>query len=175
MICFLQNVSSIHIKYNGGKGEYCITTKTMNYIFESVDKNKVSEAYKSTISSIKPSVFRKKTKKKIKNRLYKKRVPKKYSVYIKSIHFEKRKNRYYKKFGKKCMCCGSTEYVQLHHVVYNNFEFGFEKDEDLSALCIQCHKDFHDTYGVKKDMKKDFNDFLEKKYYKSVIKNICLP
>lgn len=153
-------------------GEYCITTETMNYIFESVDKNKVSEEYKSTKSTKEFIVVKKKVKKKRKPRLYKNRVPTKYSVYIKSKYFKKRRNQYFKKFGKKCMCCGKTYHIQIHHLVYNNYEFGFEKDEDLSALCVVCHSKFHEIYGVKKDMKAEFNSFLENEYFKNIIKNI---
>lgn len=89
------------------------------------------------------------------------RVPKKYEAYIKSKHWERRKNRYYQTFGRVCVKCGSTKHIHLHHIVYDNELFGSEPDVDLSPLCEKCHKLFHDTYGVKKNCRKEFTEFLK--------------
>lgn len=88
-----------------------------------------------------------------------KRIPKKYSVYIKSSHWEKRKNQLFQKFGRTCVICGSCERISVHHLRYDNSEFGIEKDKDLVIICWKHHEQFHQLYGVKKNSHKDFVSF----------------
>lgn len=83
-----------------------------------------------------------------------------YKSYIISKLWEKRKNRYFKKHGKQCSCCKSTNYVQLHHKVYTGI-YGDEPDNHLIAMCCKCHKLFHDTYGVKTNMKEETGEFVK--------------
>lgn len=82
-----------------------------------------------------------------------------YKSYIVSKLWRKRKNRYYQKYGKQCSCCKSTNYVQLHHKIYTGI-YGNEPDNHLVALCMKCHKLFHDTYGIKNDMREDTEEFV---------------
>lgn len=94
------------------------------------------------------------------NRTNRKRVPKNYKDYIVSKHWVKRKNLFYKKFGRFCVVCKSVRHITLHHLKYNSKEFGHESDEDLVALCWTCHENFHKKYGVKKECKKEFKEFF---------------
>jgi hypothetical protein len=98
-------------------------------------------------------VSEKKTKKKNirKQRTYK-RVPREYKVYINSEHWTRRKNLYFQSHRKWCVRCFSTLMVHLHHARYESKTFGKEPDDELFPLCENCHKGFHDKYGVKKDM-----------------------
>ena len=113
---------------------------------------------------------KRKKKKKLFNREYK-RVPKQYKVYIKSKWWEKRKNQYFKIYGRKCQICGSSSYIQVHHIVYK--DLGFEEDADLAGLCQSHHEQFHSIYGVKKDMTKDFTEFFVDEKIRCEIEKGC--
>jgi len=63
--------------------------------------------------------------------------------------------------GYKCQLCGSIidglafNYSHIHHNSYVNL--GFEPIEDLLALCIPCHDDYHDR---KRQLKKHAKNVL---------------
>ena len=83
-----------------------------------------------------------------------------YNEYIKSKWWTKRKNRYFQRYGKKCLICGSTKTVQLHHKLYGNY--GNEDNKHLVALCDFHHKELHAGIGkVKRDMVKETNVLLK--------------
>ncbi len=64
-----------------------------------------------------------------------------YTKYMKTKAWAKRRDTFLEKHGKSCELCNSTEKTQAHH---NNYLcVGREKDQDLVALCWQCHSDFH--------------------------------
>ena len=134
-----------------------------NYIFNSIDTNKI------IIPKIKVSS---KSKKKRKERLYKKRIPKKYNIYIKSEFWKKRRNKYFKDFGRKCFICGSVKYIQIHHLEYDNNYYGIEKDEMLVNLCRECHEQFHSIYGTKRKMYDEFNEFIDLRQSEELLKFI---
>ena len=48
-----------------------------------------------------------------------------------------------------------------YHIVYKNF--GFERDEDLIAMCHGCHEEFHQRYGVSHNMRDDTYEFIQDK------------
>lgn len=139
-----------------------------NSIFEAVYTDKIPKMVKSK-GSMEWKKLQKLEKKKRKEKVRKKRVynriPRKYAVYIKSVHWEKRKNKYYKDFGKICFTCLTTNYIQLHHLKYEYNKFGEEPDDTLVPLCVGCHNEFHELFGVKKDMTKEFNEFVEIKNF----------
>lgn len=110
-----------------------------------------------------------KGKKTRKERKYEKRIPRKYGLYIKSIFWKNRKNKFYKENKKICFICGSTKYIQLNHLEYNSELFGNEPDSMLVALCKSHHEEFHALYGVKKKMYDEFNDFIEN----SISEDMC--
>ena len=129
-------------------------------------KRVLSESEKKEIKDWKSTqrkVRKKKTKKVKKPRTYNNRIPRKYNVYIKSIHWENRKNAYYRKHKKQCYRCNSCEHVQLHHIVYKWQTFGSEADDTLVPMCHTCHDLFHSLYGVSGNMQKEMLDF-EKDY-----------
>lgn len=72
----------------------------------------------------------------------------KYREYIRSRQWEIRKLVFYKKNKKECVICKATYKIGLHHISYKNL--GKEKDEDLVALCWNCHTTFHDQHGTEK-------------------------
>lgn len=88
----------------------------------------------------------------------KEQIPQKYSEYIQSKFWIKRREKFLREKGSVCRACSSTINIQVHHVVYGGF--GREKDEDLIALCELCHIEFHEIYGANGNMKKDTADFL---------------
>lgn len=96
--------------------------------------------------------------KKKRNRTKLAKIPRSYKIYIKSVFWEKRKNDWYRKYGKSCKACLHTKYINLHHMFYKNY--GNESDDHLVALCLDCHAEFHELYGVKKDMVKETNEFI---------------
>lgn len=140
-------------------GEICSQRFSMknNYIFNSIDLTDIPKV--SYLSKQKSKVSCK--KKERKKREYLNRIPKKYAIYIKSKHWEKRKNQYYKIHRKICQACNSKTYIDLHHLLYGNF--GNEKDEHLTALCRECHEEYHTIYGVKGNMIDDTNKFIIEK------------
>lgn len=73
----------------------------------------------------------------------------KYKEYIKSGAWMKRKEQYFKKFGKECAICKSPYRIGLHHISYRHV--GRELDEELVALCWTHHSAYHDQEGVKRD------------------------
>jgi hypothetical protein len=104
------------------------------------------------------------TKKDRKARKYDKRVPRKYKIYIKSVFWKTRKNKYWQKFPRKCAVCGSHEFVELHHIKYASAYYGQEPDAWLYPLCHTCHEEFHLKYGTRADMTKETNQFIEDNY-----------
>lgn len=88
----------------------------------------------------------------VNKRIYK-RIPKTYLLYIKSEWWTKRKNQYFKRYGRRCEVCGSTEKIQLHHKLYGKYYH--ELDRDLVALCFFHHDQLHKGIGkVTRDMRK---------------------
>lgn len=81
-----------------------------------------------------------------------------YHEYIKSRRWGRRRALYYKTHERKCAACSSPK-VTLHHTSYQRL--GKELDEDLLALCWDCHKAFHDRHGVQKNMQKNSVRFAE--------------
>lgn len=102
-----------------------------------------------------------KKKKERKGRKYKNRIPVKYTVYIKSKWWTERKNKYYQKHKKICKACNSTKYINLHHMLYQ--DFGNEPDEILMPLCRNCHEEFHDEYATGYNMIEETYKFIERK------------
>ena len=84
-----------------------------------------------------------------------------YKKYILSKEWWKRRFLFYKKFGKKCAACRSEKNLNVHHATYQNL--GREKDEDLFALCKNCHKEYHDLFGVQSNMLRKTHKFIKNK------------
>ncbi len=93
-----------------------------------------------------------------KEREYKNRIPKKYKIYIKSKYWKLRRDKYFRELGRKCVVCGSSKYVNLHHLVYE--DYGSEKNENLVVFCRFHHEEFHKEIGVKKNMVDETYQFI---------------
>lgn len=84
--------------------------------------------------------------------------PQSYHTYITSPAWEDRKRRYYEKYPKRCVLCLTYKHIELNHLSYENL--GDEWDEDLVPLCRACHALFHQRYGVKRVMRRQWNEFF---------------
>lgn len=101
-----------------------------------------------------------KTKFRKNKRKYLNRIPRSYKIYIKSPYWTKRKNSFYKKYGKFCLICKGSYSIQLHHAFYGNY--GNEADTDLIPLCVEHHARIHQLIGkVKRDMRKETLEAIE--------------
>lgn len=84
----------------------------------------------------------------------------KYAEYIESWVWTDRRNRFYRTHPHKCVICGSSKELNLHHMVYTAFD-GTEPDTNLVPLCGEHHKNFHKTLKVKGNMKKETLEFID--------------
>jgi hypothetical protein len=55
--------------------------------------------------------------------------------------------------GAKCNRCGSTQFLEVHHLHYKNFRH--EQMEDLEVLCENCHVKEHPKYAVARTQRRD--------------------
>lgn len=65
----------------------------------------------------------------------------KYKRYIASPAWAKKRNEYFRANGRVCRACRSTEYLNVHHLSYENLEH--EPLDDLACLCETCHNLVH--------------------------------
>ncbi len=77
-----------------------------------------------------------------------------YNKFITSPEWQAIKDNLFALREKKCEVCGSTKYIQVHHLTYKRFG-GKEKPEDLKILCGKHHKKVH---GIKVTKKKRKNE-----------------
>ena len=70
-----------------------------------------------------------------------------YKEYIKSTAWYQKRLARLKKDKYTCQKCGDTEFLEVHHLTYDNL--GDEPMEDLVCLCRDCHQAIHDKYGRK--------------------------
>ena len=67
------------------------------------------------------------------------RVP--YEQYLKTGHWEARREKALRLAGRRCQECGSAERLEVHHLSYDRlFQ---ERDGDLIVLCRRCHGKRH--------------------------------
>jgi 5-methylcytosine-specific restriction endonuclease McrA len=65
-----------------------------------------------------------------------------YADYLKSQHWLQRRMSAMVRPGA-CQVCGSPKDLDVHHNTYANL--GREKEEDLTVLCRDCHRLFHEN------------------------------
>ena len=82
-----------------------------------------------------------------------------YHAYLKSKHWQVRKNVYFDYNPKICVICETAANVEVHHLLYDNF--GYERDEDLVALCRRDHQGFHFKYGAHGDMRAETMRYIK--------------
>ena len=67
-----------------------------------------------------------------------------YQEYIDSAEWKERSKALRKKLGNHCVLCHRTGKTHVHHNTY--VRLGHERAEDLTLLCENCHKLFHQFY-----------------------------
>ena len=81
--------------------------------------------------------YRRKKRKGNKNRRIRIKSRRDYSEnYLRSEHWLDIKKRLNAKW-QACRLCGSTKFLNIHHITYRRL--GFEFDSDLIVLCEECH------------------------------------
>lgn len=64
-----------------------------------------------------------------------------YSAYISSDAWRRRRAQYFASHKRRCWLCRGKQHIELHHRTYERM--GHELDEDLVALCRDCHAALH--------------------------------
>lgn len=65
-----------------------------------------------------------------------------YAQYLGTIHWKVMKNKKDDETGgRRCLCCGTSRNVDLHHISYERL--GNEALSDLAWLCRRCHEQTH--------------------------------
>lgn len=70
-----------------------------------------------------------------------------YPEYLQSPEWQATRARKLYSVGNRCQVCNNDGPLEVHHRTYERL--GAERDEDLTALCPQCHTLFH-THGALK-------------------------
>ncbi len=92
-----------------------------------------------------------------------------YNKFITSPEWQAIKDNLFALREKKCEVCGSTKFIQGHHLTYKRFG-GKEKPEDLQILCGHHHQVTHGIKSKKKRRKKTH------RYYRRIaINNGLIP
>lgn len=82
-----------------------------------------------------------------------------YKEYLQTRHWKSFRYNYLQEHKKICVfCLKETDYVELHHLHYENL--GREKDEDVVLLCYKCHRLLHKELDCK-EIKKSLNILKE--------------
>ena len=97
-----------------------------------------------------------------------------HEVYLKSDEWKETRKQVLEHYDHKCALCGSSEKLNVHHLVYKDYQSG-EKDrlEDLICLCENCHMWFHKVKAVED---KEFLRFEadKKQQFKLMFENMYL-
>ena len=64
-----------------------------------------------------------------------------YDEYLRSEHWQKLRKKILASAKKRCQRCGLPAVLQVHHKTYDNM--GHERDDDLLAVCRECHDTIH--------------------------------
>lgn len=97
----------------------------------------------------------------------------KYAVYIQSKKWLRRREAFYKKYGRACAACGSKEHLHIHHMSYRHV--GDERDDELAVLCDVCHEEFHDLNGKALDMVEVTVAFIEERRQLAFFSSVQAP
>ncbi len=65
-----------------------------------------------------------------------------YNEYLKTDHWQGVRDKALKRAGHRCMLCNANGLLHVHHRTYENR--GKEEDQDVIALCANCHAKHHD-------------------------------
>lgn len=75
-----------------------------------------------------------------------------YKAYLRSPEWDARRRSALDRDGHQCRGCGVKKNLQVHHIRYDNL--GREPLEDLTTLCVECHKAVHRTIANRHRRKK---------------------
>lgn len=64
-----------------------------------------------------------------------------YKEYLQTFHWKRLRTKKLEEYSSRCQLCNSSSYIQVHHRTYENL--GNELLDDLTILCSNCHKKFH--------------------------------
>ena len=64
-----------------------------------------------------------------------------YQAYLNSNEWQETRQRIFKRDNFRCVLCGCSKNLQVHHITYENL--GEEKDADLVTFCDKCHNSIH--------------------------------
>jgi 5-methylcytosine-specific restriction endonuclease McrA len=64
-----------------------------------------------------------------------------YAEYLQTAHWQRVRMLALENAGHQCELCSSTEALEVHHRTYERL--GFERPNDVIALCHDCHRDHH--------------------------------
>ena len=66
-------------------------------------------------------------------------------IYLQSAKWGELRSACFARDNHKCLKCGSTSYLNCHHISYTNL--GNEKLSELATLCESCHTALHNKLG----------------------------
>ncbi len=64
-----------------------------------------------------------------------------YAEYLRTAHWQRIRSLALEAAGRACELCSATESLEVHHRTYERL--GFERPDDVIALCRDCHGDHH--------------------------------
>lgn len=71
-----------------------------------------------------------------------------YNKYLATPEWQNKATLIKRRDGNKCLLCGNTENLVVHHLRYDYVDWehpGCESNRDLVTLCRGCHRKFHDA------------------------------
>jgi 5-methylcytosine-specific restriction endonuclease McrA len=74
----------------------------------------------------------------------------KHRAYLRSPEWKARRNEALLRAGGRCMDCGSSKNLYVHHLTYKRH--GNELARDLRVLCRRCHRKRHGEGGRSDDL-----------------------
>ena len=67
-----------------------------------------------------------------------------YDDYLRSGVWRSKRARALRRAGGACQVCNAQDRLQVHHREYEG-RWGQEPDDDLTVLCDDCHRLYHDS------------------------------
>lgn len=67
-----------------------------------------------------------------------------YREYLQTVHWDGIRRRAMARYRGQCLC--GKDAVAAHHITYKRK--GFERTEDVAALCKSCHDTWHSTWDL---------------------------
>lgn len=74
-----------------------------------------------------------------------------YNNYLQSEHWRITRTKALLKYGERCLFCGSSKSLNVHHITYKRR--GYERISDLSVICNSCHTRHHNNKKSSRKMR----------------------